>query len=259
MELTIYQVDAFTDAVFGGNPAAVCPLETWLDDVTLQAIATENNLSETAFFVATNGTYDLRWFTPGAEVDLCGHATLASAYVVFRHLRPDADTVEFETKSGRLRVVRSGDRLSMDFPALAAHPVNPTADLAAGLRAEPRAVFADMDYLALFDREADVLAIEPDFGILGRLDRRGVIATAPGDDADFVSRFFCPNYDVPEDPVCGSAHCMLTPFWSERLGKSTLLAHQISARGGVLHCGTENGRVQLAGHAVQFLEGRITI
>ena len=260
MRLKIFQIDAFTDAVFGGNPAAVCPLESWLDDATLQAIANENNLSETAFFVSVNGAYALRWFTPLAEVDLCGHATLASAYVVFRHVQPDADSVAFETRSGRLHVGRDGDGLIMDFPALAAYPVGSPTDLSEGLGAETEAVFADMDYLALFETEAEVRAIEPNMTALARLDeRRGIIVTAPGESADFVSRFFSPRLGVPEDPVTGSAHCMLAPFWAERLGKTTLHAHQVSARGGAVQCTVAGDRVRLAGRAVQYLEGTIVV
>ena len=260
MRLRLFQVDAFTDAVFGGNPAAVCPLDSWLDDATLQAIAAENNLSETAFLVPANGAYDLRWFTPLAEVDLCGHATLASAHVVFRHLRQEADSVGFESRSGRLEVVRCDDgSLAMDFPALAAHAVPPPPGLAAGLGAEPAAVFADMDYLALFDSESAVTALSPDFGALARLDRRGVIVSAPGESVDFVSRFFCPRLGVPEDPVTGSAHCMLAPFWAGRLGKTTLHAWQASARGGMLECSVAGDRVRLTGRAVQYLEGTIAV
>ena len=260
MRLRIFQIDAFTDEVFGGNPAAVCPLESWLDDATMQAIANENNLSETAFFVPENGAYALRWFTPLAEVDLCGHATLASAYVVFRHVQPDADSVAFETRSGRLEVTRSDEGLIMDFPALAAHPVEPPAGLSEGLGAAPIAAFADIDYLALFESEAEVRAIRPDMTALARLDeRRGVIVTAPGESADFVSRYFCPRLGVPEDPVTGSAHCMLGPFWAERLGKTTLHAHQVSARGGAVQCTVAGDRVQLAGQAVQYLEGTIAV
>ena len=261
MRLKIFQVDAFADRVFGGNPAAVCPLESWLDDATMQAIAYENNLSETAFFVPADDGYDLRWFTPLAEVDLCGHATLASAYVVFHHLRPDADAVAFDTRSGRLDVTRGEDGLTMDFPALAAHPVDaPPADLSTGLRAEPVAVFADMDYLALFESEAQVRAIEPDWTALARVDdRRGIIVTAPGETADFVSRFFSPRLGVPEDPVTGSAHCMLAPFWAARLGKTVLRAYQASARGGVVDCTVAGDRVRLTGRAIEYLEGTITV
>ena len=261
MRLQIFQIDAFTDTVFGGNPAAVCPLDSWLDDATMQAIAYENNLSETAFFVPANGAYALRWFTPLAEVDLCGHATLASAHVVFHHLLPHANSVAFDTRSGRLDVTRGDDGLTMDFPALAAHVVDaPPADLSRGLGAEPVAVLADMDYLALFETEAQIRAIEPNLAALARLDeRRGVIATAPGESADFVSRFFSPRLGVPEDPVTGSAHCMLAPFWAERLGRTTLRAHQVSARGGVVRCTVAGDRVRLAGRAVQYLQGTITV
>lgn len=260
MQLRLFQIDAFTDAVFGGNPAAVCPLDSWLDDATLQAIAAENNLSETAFLVAANGAYDLRWFTPLAEVDLCGHATLASAHVVFHHLRQGADAVAFETRSGRLEVIRRDDgALAMDFPALAAHPVQAPPGLAAGLGATPEAVFADMDYLALFGSESAVTALSPDMGVLAQLDRRGVIVSAPADSVDFISRFFCPRLGVPEDPVTGSAHCMLAPYWAGRLGKTTLRARQASARGGVVDCSVVGDRVRLAGRAVQYLEGTITV
>lgn len=259
MGLKLYQVDAFTSAVFGGNPAAVCPLDRWLDDALMQAIATENNLSETAFFVPENGAFGLRWFTPVAEVDLCGHATLATAYVVFRHVRPDTARVDFDTKSGRLTVTREGKRLAMDFPALPAEPCNPSEDIARGLSAEPSAVYTGQDYMAVFDREAQVRAIAPDQTVLARLDRRGVVVTAPGEESDFVSRFFAPKYGVPEDPACGSAHCMLTPFWAERLGKSELLAHQLSPRGGELFCVANGDRVGISGNAVQYLEGEIAI
>ena len=260
MRLRIFQIDAFTDSVFGGNPAAVCPLESWLGDATLQAIANENNLSETAFFVPANGAYALRWFTPLAEVDLCGHATLASAHVVFHHLRPDADAVAFDTRSGRLDVARGDDGFTMDFPALAARPVETPADLSAGLGAAPKGVFADMDYLALFETEAQIRAIEPDMAALARLgERRGIIVTAPGERVDFVSRFFSPRLGVPEDPVTGSAHCMLAPFWAERLGKTTLHAHQASARGGDVHCRVAGERVRLTGNAVQYFEGWIAV
>ncbi len=259
MRLRIFQIDAFTDEVFGGNPAAVCPLESWIDDATLQAIALENNLSETAFLMPANGAYGLRWFTPLAEVDLCGHATLASAQVVFQHLQPGADSVAFDTRSGRLAVSRGADGLTMDFPALAAHPVEPPADLVAGLGAKPTAAYADMDYLALFETEAEVRALAPDQLALGRLDRRGVIVSAPGESVDFVSRFFSPNMGVPEDPVTGSAHCMLAPFWGERLGKTTLVARQVSRRGGIVRCELAGERVRLTGRAVQYLEGTITV
>lgn len=259
MELKLYQIDAFTEAVFGGNPAAVCPLESWLPEDTLQAIATENNLSETAFFVPAGDAFELRWFTPGAEVDLCGHATLATSDVIFRHFRPDATELHFDTKSGRLTVARQDDGLALNFPMFNANPINPTADLGKALGIEPLEVYMDMDCMAVLGSEADVRSVKPDMGLLEQIDGRGVIVTAPGDTADFVSRFFCPKYAVPEDPVCGSAHCMMTPYWAKRLGKDKLLAHQVSARGGVLHCRWSGDRVTLAGRAVQYLEGTITI
>lgn len=263
MNLRMYQIDAFSSTVFGGNPAAVVPLDTWLDDETLQAIATENSLSETAYTVPLDNGYELRWFTPSAEIDLCGHATLATAYVVFNYLQPQWQKVRFQTRvSGELIVTRDGAMLAMDFPALAAEPCNPPEGVVAGLGAVPDAVYAGQDYLAVFSSAAEVLAIEPDYTVLSALEHRGVIVTAPGDDdsdADFVSRFFCPKYGVPEDPVCGSAHCMLTPYWAEVTGKTALLAHQVSARGGVLQCTLNGERVQLKGEAVQYLEGQIRI
>ncbi len=257
MRLRLYQIDAFTEDVFGGNPAAVCPLESWLPDATLQAVARENNLSETAFFVPDGEGYRLRWFTPVDEVDLCGHATLASAHVVFRHLRPEAGSVRFETKSGHLTVKREADELVMDFPALPANPVPVPPDMTAGLGAAPEAAFAGMDYLALFGTDAEVRALEPDFAVLARLDLRGVVVTAPGGEVDFVSRFFCPRLGVDEDPVTGSAHCMLAPFWAARLGRTSLRARQLSARGGKLGCDVVGDRVRLTGKAVQYLEGDI--
>lgn len=262
MELTLYQIDAFSSEVFGGNPAAVVPLEAWLDDATLQAIATENYLSETAYTVPVGEGYELRWFTPASEIELCGHATLATAYVVFTHLRQELEAVTFQTRfSGELTVSRDNGLLAMDFPAQPVEPCNPSDDLAAGLSIAPRVVYAGPDYMAVYDSAADVLAVEADHTALMRLDRRGVIVTAPGAPGapeDFVSRFFCPKFGVPEDPVCGSAHCMLTPYWAGETGKPALLAHQVSARGGELHCRLDGDRVELKGHAVQYLEGRIT-
>jgi predicted PhzF superfamily epimerase YddE/YHI9 len=259
MNIPIYQIDAFTSSVFGGNPAAVCPLERWLDDATLQAIAAENNLAETAFFVPQGQGYALRWFTPTIEVDLCGHATLASAFVIFGELDPARAAVTFATRSGDLTVRRDGELLVMDFPALAPEPCAPPEALLAGLDAVPREVFAAMDYLAVYDSEDQVRALRPDMALLARLDRRGVIATAPGLRADFVSRFFAPAAGVPEDPVTGSAHCTLTPYWSQRLGKQRLRALQVSARGGELFCEDRGARVTIAGQAVKFLQGTIVL
>jgi PhzF family phenazine biosynthesis protein len=260
MRLPIYQVDAFADRIFAGNPAAVVPLEAWLPDATLQAIAAENNLSETAFFIRQAETYALRWFTPTVEVDLCGHATLASAYVVFRFLEPERRRVAFETrKSGMLVVWRQGDELAMDFPAWVAKPCETPSGLAVALGRNPSEVLASRAYLAVYERESDVAAIKPDFAALKRLDR-AVIVTAPGSDGvDFVSRFFAPGVGIDEDPVTGGAHCQLIPYWAKRLGKTRLAARQISPRGGALSCALEGERVTIAGRAQLYLEGTITL
>jgi PhzF family phenazine biosynthesis protein len=259
MILTLYQVDAFTSRLFAGNPAAVCPLESWLEDGLMQSIALENNLSETAFFVRNGGVYDLRWFTPACEVGLCGHATLASAFVVFEYLDPTAKVVRFQTRSGELRVRRNGDLLVMDFPARPAQPCDLSSALAAALGKPPRELMAARDYLAVYDSEADVRALAPDMRALAALDRFAIIVTAPGKDADFVSRFFAPARGVDEDPVTGSAHCTLVPYWANRLGKTRLHARQVSARGGELWCELAGDRVFLSGRAVRYLEGTVSI
>ena len=259
MKLRLFQIDAFTSRVFSGNPAAVCPLESWLDDAVLQAIAAENNLSETAFFVPEGDGFALRWFTPALEVDLCGHATLASGHAVLTILDPTRESVAFSSRSGPLTVSRAGDSLAMDFPALPPEPCAPPADLVAGLGAQPDAVLVEMDYLAVFAAEADVAALSPDMAAIARLDRRGVIATAPGESVDFVSRFFAPRAGIPEDPVTGSAHCLLTPYWAERLGKERLEARQISARGGALTCELQGARVRIEGRVALYLDGEITL
>lgn len=259
MKIPIYQVDAFTGTVFRGNPAAVCPLVAWPEDELLQAVATENNLSETAFLVARDGHFELRWFTPRVEVDLCGHATLAAAFVVFHYLNIHLSQVDFETRSGRLTVRREGPLLLMDLPSLPGEPCAAPEELTRGLGALPVEVSKASDYLAVFASEAQVRGLSPDFDLLGRLDVRGVIATAPGDKSDFVSRFFAPGVGVPEDPVTGSAHCTLVPYWAQRLGKKELRALQVSERGGELFCEDRGERVQIAGEAVMFLEGIISI
>lgn len=258
MTIPIYQVDAFTLGPFSGNPAAVCPLDAWLDDGTLQGIAAENNLSETAFFVASEGGYDLRWFTPAIEVDLCGHATLAAGYVVLEHLQPDLDAVAFETISGRLGVSRDGDRLSIDFPARPPTPAAVTAALSDALGEPPSEVHVSRDVLAVYDDEAIVRRLSPDQTQLLALDEGlGVIVTAKGAAVDFVSRFFAPRAGIAEDPVTGSAHCTLVPFWAERLGKSRFVAHQVSARGGELYCEYRGDRVIMSGRCSLFLTGNI--
>jgi len=260
MRLPIYQVDAFTDRLFGGNPAAIVPLERWLPDGTMQAIAAENNLAETAFFVREGEGYALRWFTPTVEVDLCGHATLASAHVVFRFIEPERRRVAFETlQAGTLVVTRQGDELAMDFPAWPPQPAEPPSNLAAALGRNPTELLASRDWFAVYEREADIAAIKPDFAALRRLDR-AVIVTAPGTGGvDFVSRFFAPAAGIDEDPVTGSAHCQLIPYWAKRLGKARLAARQVSSRGGTLTCALEGGRVTIAGQARLYLEGAITV
>ena len=259
MGLPYFQIDAFANRPFAGNPAGVSPLEAWLDDATLQAIASENNLSETAFIVGGEGAYELRWFTPAAEVELCGHATLASAYAIFEFLEPGRESVVFSTRySGELRVVRNDSRLEMDFPAVPAVAVEPSKALSEALGIAPDALLAaPRDYLAVYATQADVANLEPDFTLLSQLDRDGVIVAAPGDDVDFVSRFFAPKFGVPEDPVTGSAHCTLAPYWAERLGRDTLRARQISARGGDILCQVADDRIALTGSCALFLKGEI--
>lgn len=259
MDLPIYQVDAFTSAVFAGNPAAVCPLTDWLPEGTMQAIATENNLSETAFFVRNGGSFELRWFTPACEVDLCGHATLGTAYVLFEELKEPGEAVRFETKSGELVVRRDGDRLAMDFPSRPPAKVEADSRLAAALGGKPVEILAARDYLVRYGSAGEVAALTSDMEALKRIDRFAFIATAPGEDCDFVSRFFAPGKGVPEDPVTGSAHCTLIPYWAKELGKTTLHARQISRRGGELFCKLAGDRVEIAGYAALFLKGQIRI
>jgi len=260
MRIPLFQVDAFAQRVFHGNPAAVCPLDHWIPDETLQAIAAENNLSETAFVVAEDDGWRIRWFTPACEVDLCGHATLAAAWVLFTEHLGDADSVTFHSRSGPLTVRREpGERLALDFPALRGEPVEDTTALAEALGAAPVEALGAMDYLAVLETEAQVRGLAPDLAALAHLDRRGVIVTAPGTDVDFVSRFFAPAAGVPEDPVTGSAHAMLTPYWAARLEKSYLVAAQLSARGGTLYCEDRGPRVIIAGDARLYMSGNIDI
>jgi predicted PhzF superfamily epimerase YddE/YHI9 len=259
MRIPIYQVDAFSSRPFAGNPAAICPLESWLTDEQMQSIAAENNLSETAFFVPEGKGYHLRWFTPGTEVDLCGHATLASAFIVFRELAPQLEKVRFETRSGELIVSRNGDRLTMDFPSRLPSAVEPHPLLIPALGAEPAEVLAARDYLLVYETEEQVRALKPNMAGLMEVDRFAVIVTAPGRDCDFVSRFFAPTKGVPEDPVTGSAHCTLIPYWSRRLRKKQLFARQVSRRGGELWCEDLGERVLMSGQAAEFLRGTITV
>lgn len=259
--LPIYQIDAFTDRVFGGNPAAVCPLQEWLSDEVMQAIASENNLSETAFFVARNGVgeYDLRWFTPATEVDLCGHATLASAHLVFRSLAPDLETVRFHTASGPLEVSRDGELLVMDFPARPPKPLEVPEGFAEAIGLAPLEMWSATKNMAAFETAALVRGLGPDLDYIAGLDLDGLICTAPGDDCDFVSRYFAPHVGIPEDPVNGSSHCTLIPYWAKKLGKDKLHARQVSARGGELFCENAGERVKIAGRAALYLEGSISL
>lgn len=259
MQLSIYQVDAFANRLFAGNPAAVCPLEAWLPDATMQAIAAENNLSETAFFVPRGDDYDLRWFTPTLETDLCGHATQASGFVVMNRLAPQKSTVRFHTRSGPLMVTRRGDQFAIDLPAQAPSPCAMAPQFVAALGRKPAEILAAKKYLALYDSEADVAALAPDTATLRDIDRDGVIVSAPGRDCDFVSRYFAPHAGIPEDPVTGSAHSTLVPYWAKRLGKTRLHARQISQRGGELFCELRGDRVVMAGRVALYLEGNIHV
>ena len=259
MKIPIYQVDAFASKLFAGNPAAVCPLESWPDGRTMQSIAAENNLAETAFFVRKGDTYELRWFTPALEVDLCGHATLASAFVVFEYLDRAAESVRFQTLSGELVVRRRDDLLVLDFPSRPPKQCGPDAALAAALGAPPNELWESRDYMAVYEKEDDVLALAPNMRALAAVGHFAVIVTAPGRTADFVSRFFAPGSGIDEDPVTGSAHCTLVPYWAKRLGKDDLYALQVSARGGELFCGDRGARVEIAGRAVAYLEGIIKV
>jgi len=257
LRIPVYQVDAFASRIFAGNPAAVCPLEEWLPDQQMQSIAAENNLAETAFFVRNGHGYKLRWFTPAVEVDLCGHATLASAFVILNDLTPGERSVSFETKSGTLTVTRDGDLYSMDFPSRPPGECTPCAGLVDALGGKPEAVLAARDYFVVYGSEDELRALRPNMSTLMDIDRFAVIATAPGKEVDFVSRFFAPAKGVPEDPVTGSAHCSLIPYWSKRLDKSRLHAYQVSPRGGELWCEDRGERVSMSGMAVRFLQGTI--
>jgi PhzF family phenazine biosynthesis protein len=262
-QLQLFQIDAFTDEVFHGNPAAVCPLEYWLDNTTLQAIARENHLSETAFFVPRDDGFHIRWFTPIHEVPLCGHATLASAFVIFTELDPECQFVRFESKSGPLQVMRQGAFLTMDFPAFHMTPCqSPPDGVLQGLNRQPQEVLvvdADPNYYAIFPSEEEVRSIAPDLNVLAQLHPYGVVVTAPGNQSDCVSRYFAPSYGIPEDPVTGSIHSALVPYWAKRLNKSHIHASQASQRGGELFCEAQGERVLIGGHAVKYLTGTISI
>jgi predicted PhzF superfamily epimerase YddE/YHI9 len=261
MTVPIYQADAFTNKLFGGNPAAICPLTDWLPDETMQKIAKENNLAETAFFVPDENGFKLRWFTPEFEIDLCGHATLASAHIIFTGLGYKNDTIHFETvKAGVLTVKKEGDRYAMDFPSRPPIGIEvPNGLVEAFGGKEPKAVLRSRDYLLVYDSEDDITEITPDFSALSKFDTVGFIVTAKGKNSDFVSRFFAPGAGIPEDPVTGSAHCNLIPYWADKLGKTKLHAYQLSPRKGELWCELKGERVLMSGNAVTYLKGEIFV
>ena len=259
MQLPYFRVSAFASNPFSGNPAGVCPLERWLPDDLLQRIASENNLSETAYFVRENDFYHLRWFTPAVEVDLCGHATLASAFVLFTELGFKESSVKFQTRGGRLSATRRKDLVELDFPSRPPKACEVPDMLIKGLGAEPREVLKSRDYFVVFDSAGDVMDLRPDFQLLNQVDSLGIIITAKGEQVDFVSRFFAPRAGINEDPVTGSAHCTLIPFWAEQLKKTELHARQVSQRGGELFCRLEGDRVAIGGQAKIYSRGSLEV
>lgn len=260
MKIKFYQVDAFTDKLFGGNPAGVCPLDDWLPEEVMQNVAFENNLPETAFFVNNGSDYELRWFTPLAEVDLCGHATLASAHVLFDHLDYNRKEIVFHTKSGELRVRKDNGKLTLNFPTDIVREIETPEDLVKAIGKKPiKTLKGKTDFMMIYSSQKEIEEIDPDFELIKKSKARGVIVTAKGDNVDFVSRFFAPEVGVNEDPVTGSAHTTLTPYWAKVLGKKELTAMQLSRRKGNLKCKLINGRVEISGSAVTYLEGSIKI
>lgn len=259
MKLKLYQIDAFADHVFSGNPAGVCPLSAWLPEATMQAIAAENNVGATAFFVNNAPGYSLRWFAPAAELPLCGHGTLASAFVIMTELDPDLTEVSFDTQSGVLGVTRRRDLFTLDFPCYPPCPAIAPPQLATALGIPIEAIWMANKYLVLLESEQELRALRPDFSSFDWLDGHDVIVTAPGDDCDFVSRYFAPSHGIAEDPVTGSTHCTLVPFWVGRLGKTRLSARQVSKRGGELLCELKGDRVLISGRCVKYLDGEIIL
>ncbi|MFH1194720.1 MAG: PhzF family phenazine biosynthesis protein [bacterium] len=260
MKTKIYQVDAFTEKIFGGNPAAVCLLNEWLLDELMQKIGLENNLSETAFVVKRDDHFDIRWFTPTVEVDLCGHATQASAHVIFNYTDYKKDVIEFESKSGKLLVRKENDFLILNFPTDKLTEIGIPNDLVEALGDKPVKAFKGRsDHLLVFETQEQIENIKPDFGKLAAADSRGIIITAKGNDCDFVSRFFAPQSGINEDPVTGSAHTTLTPYWSGRFGKTELTAMQLSIRKGHLRCKNLGDRTEIGGKAVTYLIGEIEV
>lgn len=259
MEINIYQIDAFADEVFKGNPAAVCPLERWIDESVMQKIAVENNLSETAFFVKKENSYEIRWFTPEYEIDLCGHATIASAYVIFNFLEEGKKEIEFGSKSGTLKVKNENGKLWLDFPARAPEISEIDENLINGVGKISTKILKSRDYFMVYENEDDIRSITPDFATLAKVNAVGVIVTAKSEKYDFVCRYFAPGAGVPEDPVTGSAYCTLIPYWSSVLGKEKLKAYQLSARGGEVMCENRGERVLIGGSAKLYMIGKIFI
>ena len=253
-----YVIDSFSERVFGGNPAAVCVMESWLPAETMLLIAQENNLSETAFAVKEGDSYGLRWFTPGGEVDLCGHATLATAFAILNFVEPEAEQVVFHGLSGELRVCRKGELYEMDFPVYELHPVEVTAEMTAAIGAEPKEAYLGRDLLCVFDSDETVRQMHPDQDKLKELPGLILHATAAGQDVDCVSRSFCPKLRIPEDPVCGSGHCHIIPYWADVLGKDELAAYQASARGGMLYCRMQGERISIGGKATLYAVAEIS-
>jgi len=258
MRLPIYQVDAFADELYKGNPAAVCPLKNWIPDHLMQSIAAENNLAETAFFVETENGFHLRWFTPKAEVDLCGHATLAAAHVLFEHLEYAKPEVNFTSKSGPLSVTRDNGLLTLNFPMDSFQEVEIPTHLISSFDFRPIKVLkGSLDYVFIYRSQSVIEHIRPNLEVISKADSRGIIATAPGDQVDFVSRYFAPQFGIPEDPVTGSAHTILTPYWSREFGRNDLKAKQLSPRGGSLSCSIEGDRVKISGKAITYMKGEL--
>ena len=260
MSLEIFQVDAFTNKIFGGNPAAICPLESWLEADLMQKIALENNLSDTAFYVKKDEVYEIRWFTPTFEIDLCGHATLAAAFVIFEILKAEKKLIRFHShKSGELAVEQNGDIFTLDFPSRPVAKCDAPDGLIEAIGKPPKEILKARDYFLVYENEREVLDIAPNFSKLLEIDAHGFIVTAKGETSDFVSRFFAPEVGVFEDPVTGSSHCNLIPYWAGKLGKTKLSAKQVSARGGELFCELKGDRVKIGGNAVLYLKGEIYI
>ncbi|WP_457746963.1 PhzF family phenazine biosynthesis protein [Sulfurimonas sp.] len=259
MKLKIYQIDAFAKNIFEGNPAAVCQLTEWLDDIIMQKIAAENNLAETAFFVQNGESFDLRWFTPTKEVNLCGHATLASAFVIFNYLDYNKKTIEFNSKSGLLKVTQNNKLITMDFPSEIPKVCQVPKAILDAFEVKPKEVLKCVDYIVVFDDGVDITKLQPKLEELKKLDLRGVCITTTDKEYDFVSRFFAPNYGIDEDSVTGSAYTQLTPYWAKRLNKKSFISKQLSTRGGELSCKLEDNRVFISGYGVCYMIGEINI